>query len=306
MLAKIHAALKQQEHSTIAEKALGPSFQFGRWSVCCQVGYWKDLLEILVRACVGTDKLQQRKDLQAQTRNFMKWGNGKPDPLDISQLKEKHPSLIKMCKKEWRKHYRSLKTEEDRAKARAERAKQTAEKAKIINNHQLEQRQAKHQQSSTNMAFKYADERFRLLHLSVAIAFAEQLQRDTAAWAAGRYEDVSLAAKWAPTPSGSHDKDTFISSSIAQLMCPDSEYTKYIARSSYRQLLVYLRECLDVPEVYMCANEWQGVKYTRVPSVCMKRNKKHFEAHDEERFTQYLVDVKAGKKTIASGASETT
>ena len=52
----------------------------------------------------------------------------------------------------------------------------------------------------------------------------------------------------------------------------------------------------------MCANEWQDVKYTRVPSVCMKRNKKNFEAHDAERFTQYLEDVKAGKKTIASGA----
>ena len=42
-------------------------------AVCGQVGYWKDLLEILVKACVGADKLQERKDLQAQTRNFMKW-----------------------------------------------------------------------------------------------------------------------------------------------------------------------------------------------------------------------------------------
>ena len=40
---------------------------------CGQVGYWKDLLEILVRACVSAEQLQKRKDLQAQTRNFMKW-----------------------------------------------------------------------------------------------------------------------------------------------------------------------------------------------------------------------------------------
>lgn len=41
--------------------------------VCGQVGYWKDLLEILVRVCVDAEQLQERKDLQAQTRNFMKW-----------------------------------------------------------------------------------------------------------------------------------------------------------------------------------------------------------------------------------------
>ena len=55
-------------------------------------------------------------------------------------------------------------------------------------------------------------------------------------------------------------------------------------------------------QVYMCANEWQDVKYTRVPSVCMKNNKGSFEAHDKQRFTQYLENVQAGKQSIASGA----
>lgn len=55
-------------------------------------------------------------------------------------------------------------------------------------------------------------------------------------------------------------------------------------------------------QVRMCAKEWQDVKYTRVPSVCMKNSKGSFEEHDKERFTQYLEDVKAGKTTIASGA----
>ena len=41
-----------------------------------------------------------------------------------------------------------------------------------------------------------------MLHLSVAVAFAEQLQLDTEALAEGRLKDVSLAAKWAPTPQG--------------------------------------------------------------------------------------------------------
>jgi hypothetical protein len=57
-----------------------------------------------------------------------------------------------------------------------------------------------------------------------------------------------------------------------------------------------------VMQVYMSANAWNEVKYPRVASVCMKNNKGHFEKHDQERFTKYLQDVKAGKKKIASGA----
>ena len=52
----------------------------------------------------------------------------------------------------------------------------------------------------------------------------------------------------------------------------------------------------------MSARAWQEVKYPRVASVCMKNNKRRFEEHDEERFTQYLKDVRAGTKKIASGA----
>ena len=55
-------------------------------------------------------------------------------------------------------------------------------------------------------------------------------------------------------------------------------------------------------QVYMSANAWNEVKYPRVPSVCMKNNKVHFEKHDEARFKEYLGEVRAGKKKIASGA----
>lgn len=69
--------------------------------------------------------------------------------------------------------------------------------------------------------------------------------------------------------AGSHDKDTFIASSIAQLLFPHddaqseekptppdsprgAEYLGSVltARSRYRELLVPLRKCLDVPEVW--------------------------------------------------------
>ena len=40
----------------------------------------------------------------------------------------------------------------------------------------------------------------------------------------------------------------------------------------------------------------------RVPSICMRNNKKSFEEHDKERFKEYLEEVRQGKKKIASGA----
>lgn len=84
--------------------------------------------------------------------------------------------------------------------------------------------------------------------------------------------DYSSQSCWLRTKlfvsAGSHDKDTFIASSIAQLLFPHKEaqseekhtstnstpgtaYSGSIgaARSRYRELLVPLRKCLDVPEV---------------------------------------------------------
>ena len=52
----------------------------------------------------------------------------------------------------------------------------------------------------------------------------------------------------------------------------------------------------------MCADAWGDIDYSRVASLCMHKNKKHFEKHDQGRFNQYLSDVEAGKKKIASGA----
>ncbi len=50
--------------------------------------------------------------------------------------------------------------------------------------------------------YAFPADKIQLLHLSVAVAFAEQLQLDSEALAEGRLKDVSLAAKWAPTPQG--------------------------------------------------------------------------------------------------------
>ena len=84
-------------------------------------------------------------------------GTGMPDAFSTAELQEKHPELKKMCAQEWRKHYRSLKTDAERQEARAQRPKQAAEKAQIISKHQAQQRQEKKKESSSNVTAKYAD-----------------------------------------------------------------------------------------------------------------------------------------------------
>ena len=84
-------------------------------------------------------------------------GTGRPDAFSMAELQEKHPELKEMCAQEWRKHYRSLKTESEREEARAQRARQAAEKAQIISKNQAQQRQEKKKESSSNVTAKYAD-----------------------------------------------------------------------------------------------------------------------------------------------------
>ncbi|MCJ1242650.1 hypothetical protein MMC14_010659, partial [Varicellaria rhodocarpa] len=119
----------------------------------------------------------------------------------MTELREKHPELSQMCKTEWRKHYRSLTTDEEKRQARSQRAKQVAKKNYIISQHQNKQRADKKEAKLTNIKEKYTDDKFRLLHLTVAELFAKQLQQDLKAAEEDRPTDVSLAAKWAPSPS---------------------------------------------------------------------------------------------------------
>ncbi|KAI3958430.1 hypothetical protein MKW98_011118 [Papaver atlanticum] len=52
----------------------------------------------------------------------------------------------------------------------------------------------------------------------------------------------------------------------------------------------------------MSSKMWESLPYNRVSSVAMKKYKSFFEAHDEERFNQYLESVQKGETKIAAGA----
>ncbi|CAI8588092.1 unnamed protein product [Vicia faba] len=82
----------------------------------------------------------------------------------------------------------------------------------------------------------------------------------------------------------------------------DVHYAYRVRDRLRKDVLVPLRKVLELPEVFIGANQWGLIPYNRVASVAMKFYKEKFLKHDKERFEKYLEDVKAGKTTIAAGA----
>jgi len=112
---------------------------------------------------------------------------------------------------------------------------------------------------------------------------------------------VSLMAKWMPTENGSFDK-LCSAQSAAQNTGFVKTLCKYwsISPKQYRRQIGSLRTYIDVTEKKMCAGNWTGIDYSKVPSQCMLKNRKAFSCHDPE-FASYLANVAAGKAKINSG-----
>ncbi|KAF8658461.1 hypothetical protein HU200_058913 [Digitaria exilis] len=155
----------------------------------------------------------------------------------------------------------------------------------------------------------YGDRAYRFLFNSVADFFAELLASDLKQLApGGNKRKIGLAAKWCPTPGSSFDRSTLLCEAIARRLFPrdadmsEEHYSYHALHRLRREVLVPLRKVLELPEVYMSAQRWSELPYTRVASVAMRRYKSLFKKHDEERFGKYLEDVEAGKAKIAAGA----
>ncbi|RVW26275.1 Uncharacterized protein L728 [Vitis vinifera] len=125
---------------------------------------------------------------------------------------------------------------------------------------------------------KYStDSNYQFLHDQISDLFAELLKSDIQYLNSGELYKISLASKWCPTIDSSYDKSTLICENIA-------------------------RKALELPEVFMCSNQWGSLPYNRVASVAMKSYKSLFSKHDTERFGVYLEKVQTGKAKIAAGA----
>ncbi|OEL16184.1 hypothetical protein BAE44_0022796 [Dichanthelium oligosanthes] len=160
----------------------------------------------------------------------------------------------------------------------------------------------------------YGDRAYRFLFDCVAEFFADLLSSDLKQLApGGKKRKIGLAAKWCPTPGSSFDRSTLLCEAIARRLFPrdsspdyadlsEEHYSYQVLHRLRREVLVPLRKVLELPEVYMSAQRWSELPYTRVASVAMRRYKALFKKHDEVRFGKYLEDVEAGKAKIAAGA----
>jgi len=265
-------------------------------------GYFKDLPEILYRILQGSGI----REIQKQEWNERKSGskNKRLQPSNPFALRRRinkkqrhnhreHKGAWKLSDKD------SLMTEEVAARAKAQ--KQTAHVLK----------EEKRIALAKKLVDRYNhDPDFKLLHDCISHHFADCLKKDLQFLKSGSPTKISLAAKWCPSVDSSFDRSTLLCESIAKRIFPREEYEgveeahyAYRVRDRLRKdVLVPLRKVLELPEVFIGANQWGLIPYNRVASVAMKFYKEKFLKHDKERFEKYLEDVKAGKTTIAAGA----
>ena len=105
-------------------------------------------------------------------------------------------------------------------------------------------------------------------------------------------ESCSLAAKWAPTEGDSLDRSHNTFKTLADSM----GISPRVLRKTY---LTPLRLYIKIVERYMCDGKWSEIDYNKVPSCAMKRLKKSFKTHDEDRFNGWSEALKKGDPTVA-------
>ncbi|KAF8341290.1 uncharacterized protein EI90DRAFT_3011918 [Cantharellus anzutake] len=274
-------------------------------------GYYKDLLNILLLAAsdeltkpnlpfTGFDCVRPLWTYEGdKPSKAHRWSSG-------SKLKQQQDSSPRLTKRQ----KRALRTSppETHAQLKAKRAQATYDdlSKKLISSPE-----------------------FRALFISVARIFASKLSEEIAILKQltdpnsmlsdeERKEfsyKIGLVSKWAPTLGGSHDRMTNIATAISIVLLsqgampelrasidlnqPLSKAAADKIRGYYRRWIVGpLRRQSHIPEIFMSAQQWDKINYSRVPSLCMSKSKGIFFKHDAERFSMYVQDVAAGKRKI--------
>ncbi|CAA0843051.1 Uncharacterised conserved protein UCP015417-vWA [Striga hermonthica] len=247
-------------------------------------GYFKDLLEILFRVLEGPDARKKAKEAYEQ------WKHRK-------QMKE----MKKLYGGSWRRFGGGLK-----------RSNKSKEKIEPIEPNLS--REDKRILRAIRVVERFnRDPDFKFLHNCVSDCFARFLRSDMEMLKSGHLNKISLAAKWCPSIDSSYDRITLLCETISKKVFPRVEYPEYEgveeAHYAYRvrdrlrkEVLVPLRKALELPEVYIGANDWGSLPYNRVASVAMKTYTSLFFKHDESRFQEYLDKVERGEAKIAAGA----
>ncbi|KAK3018241.1 hypothetical protein RJ639_004476 [Escallonia herrerae] len=282
-------------------------------------GYFKDLPEILFRILEGAD-VRQKQRIEWQSRKGVKLsskliggrssrgrgglrggrGGGRGKRGGSTMSNRIRPKSVRSAK------YRAA-TREARVSLAIKRGRMNKEKAR-------QAREEKKMAKANKVVMHYRhDPEFRYLYERISDFFAERLRSDLQLLNSGERKKISLAAKWCPSLDSAFDKSTLLCESIARKIFSGESYPEYEgveeAHYAYRvrdrlrkEVLVPLRKALELPEVFIGANQWGSLPYNRVASVAMHNYKEKFLKHDKVRFEGYLEQVEAGMAKIAAGA----
>lgn len=118
--------------------------------------------------------------------------------------------------------------------------------------------------------------------------FVIQLSQDVKDYQAN--QPISLLAKWLKSTNTSSKE----SRRLGRLTAKNLEITE----KEYRITLSVLRDYINLVETKMSNNEWNEILFERVPSKCMTNNRKAFQKHTPELFSEYMGKVATGEKKI--------
>ncbi|CAO3661730.1 unnamed protein product [Rhizopus stolonifer] len=273
-------------------------------------GCWKDLCTLLTIAAQGEMEGPENKEYKA-----LKWPRMARDPV-----------AKKATQKARRVRYEARKTMsgEDAQKDR-ELAVQKCKEESAVNKVAAKESRAKVcKKRNDNVAGLLTnDKNYRALHFTIATLFSDQFKKDMVQLKKneanikqgklkGRHAlgfNLSLAAKWAPSLCNSHDKHTFLATSIAEnIFPPESNQVAKESREHYlnkvrdlyrKEYLIPLRKALDLTEHYMAKDKWAGVDYGHIPSICFQNNMVRFFSHEPDSVMDFLDEVAQGKKKVS-------
>ena len=113
-------------------------------------------------------------------------------------------------------------------------------------------------------------ERVPTLRAAIFVHVLETFKADSAAFDAGKFDKMSLLAKWLPR-EGSKKVSSFFFLTLVRVLCGD------VARvPTYRKCVSALNKALKTVEINMCGGSWAAIKPDTVPGRCLKLHTKAF------------------------------
>lgn len=117
------------------------------------------------------------------------------------------------------------------------------------------------------------------------VLFGTPLERDALRLIAGALNDGdALCSKWCPRKG------------------PDANKIRAYMQKTPKQYRKMLVEQTNVVETNMCANTWDQIEFSKLPSVAAGRYQQAFTRHDGVRYGEYVESLKKGETTINAGA----